>query len=75
MRLTELTKTEQFLLRWLGREDASSYGECEGIDLSRLEIMGLVSIGPGRNGPRDGYSAVSLTDRARAALAQSVEKE
>lgn len=41
--MTDLTKSEGFLLDWLGKEDSSAYGECHGADLDRLRALGLVT--------------------------------
>ena len=73
---TELTSTEKHLLKWLGQEDFSQYGECHGKDLDSLIEKGLAQhhsntgfantfIAKG-NGIM--FDQVSLTDAGREAL-------
>lgn len=66
--MTILSKTERFLLEWLSKEDASSFGECKGADLSILVHHGLAQIGPVPPGRDSNYRAVSLTEAGFAAL-------
>ncbi len=65
----KLTTSEQFVLEWLAKEDASSYGECKGRDLDSLADRRLVLV----KGKGD-YARVSVTPAGRAALATK-EKE
>ena len=72
--------TENDLLRWLGQEDFSQYGECHGKTLDALIEKGLVQIhGPGEHqnfiakGTDLMYRAVSLTEAGIAALAKGQE--
>ncbi len=74
----ELRADEVDLLRWLGREDFSQYGECHGAALDGLIAKGLAQVHEDRasqdraafiakgDGPM--YRAVSLTDAGVAAL-------
>lgn len=55
-----LTKSEAFLLDWLGKEDFSTYGECKGPDFEALEHRGLVRLWPNDERHKD-YWRVSLT--------------
>lgn len=72
-----LTKDEQLVLEWLGKEDYSQYGECHGSALNGLLEKGLVQIHQGREhqsgfivqGDTDMYRVVSLTEAGRDALA------
>lgn len=41
--MIDLTKSEGFLLDWLGKEDSSAYGECYGPELDRLKDLGLAT--------------------------------
>lgn len=66
MMTTALTSQEQFLLEWLGKEDSSALGECEGQSLTVLVNLGLAEIGPPRAGLHPHYRRVSLTDAGRA---------
>lgn len=68
---------ENELLRWLGQEDFSQYGECHGQTLDALIEKGLALVhGPGENqvfiakGTGKMYRAVSLTDAGHARLQQ-----
>lgn len=65
-----LTSQEKFLLEWLGKEDASALGECEGQSLNVLVNLGLAAIGPTPEGCHPHYRAVSLTDAGHALLAK-----
>jgi hypothetical protein len=72
----ELTAVELDLLRWLGEEDYSQYGECHGATLDSLVAKGLARIYlPGDHqegfisqGTGKMYRAVSLTDAGRERL-------
>ena len=73
--MTDLTKNEIYLLRWLGKEDFSQYGECHGLSLDSLIVRGFAQVhGPGEHqqfiakGTTMMYRAVSLTDAGIAAL-------
>jgi len=73
--MTDLTDKEADLLRWLGEEEFSQYGECHGDDLDGLVAKGLAQIhGPGEHqnfiakGTSLMYRAVSLTDAGHEAL-------
>ena len=72
----KLTKAEQFLLEWLGREESSAYGECCGQELRRLCDLGLAEIGPYPDGYREPqyYRRVSLTSAGRTALSRAKER-
>lgn len=72
-----MTGDEIFLLKWLGQEDFSQYGECHGKTLDALIAQGLAQVhsasdhqgsfiakGDGRM-----YRAVSLTEAGRIAIA------
>lgn len=74
--MENLTAGQIELLRWLGKEDFSQYGECHGKDLNSLIEKGLAQL-HGDNGhlgsfiaKGDGpmYQSVSLTEAGRAAL-------
>jgi hypothetical protein len=56
-----LAASERFILHWLSREDASSYGECKGKDLDWLIRLGLAEKGAPPLGGTDDFAAVSLT--------------
>jgi hypothetical protein len=68
-----------FLLRWLGENDFSQYGECYGKSLDALVALGLAQIHDGdehqssfiAKGRGDMYRAVSLTAAGRAAIAKA----
>lgn len=64
-RLDDLTSQEKFLLEWLGREDWSAYGECEGQHLTVLINLGLAKTALS---PPNGWTGVSLTDDGIALL-------
>lgn len=67
-----------FLLRWLGENDFSQYGECYGKSLDALVALGLAQIHDGdehqssfiAKGRGGMYRAVFLTDAGRGALKQ-----
>jgi hypothetical protein len=72
----ELTEEERDLLRWLGQEDFSQYGECHGKSLDALIAKGFAKL-HGDNGELGSFIAkgrgpmfqsVSLTDAGRTAL-------
>ena len=42
--MPELNADEAFLLKWLGEEDTSQYGECHGKALDRLIELGLAQL-------------------------------
>lgn len=63
-----LSAEEASLLEWLGREDASSYGECSGRALDVLVGRGLASVAAADPRGRD-YDAVSVTRRGFRYLA------
>jgi len=70
-----LSNSERDLLRWLGKEDFSQYGECYGRDLDALVAKGLAQVhAPGEHqvfiakGSGPMFRAVSLTDAGVAAL-------
>lgn len=63
-----LTPEEASVLEWLGREDASSYGECSGRALDALLGRDLASVAAADPRGRD-YDAVSVTDRGFRYLA------
>lgn len=73
-----LSDSETDLLRWLGTENFSQYGECYGKDLDGLIAKGLAEVhGPGEHqggfiakGTGMMYRAVSLTEAGRAELRQ-----
>jgi hypothetical protein len=65
----KLTSQEKFLLEWLGKEDSSALGECEGQSLNVLVNLDLAEVGPPRAGLHPHYRRVSLTEAGRAALA------
>lgn len=67
-KLTDLTSQEKFLLEWLGKEDSSALGECEGQSLTVLTNLGLASIGATPLGRHPHYSRVALTEAGRALL-------
>ncbi len=77
METIELTGTERDLLKWLGAEDFSQYGECRGRALNALIEHGFAKVhadsehqsGFIAKGRGEDYRAVSLTDAGRAALA------
>jgi hypothetical protein len=60
--MTRLTAKEWFLLRWLGEEDYSLLGECEGADLDTLIAKGLAE----KTGV-SGYTRVTLTEKGQRA--------
>jgi hypothetical protein len=71
-----LTPEEKFLLVWLGEDEFSQYGECNGANLDSLVAKGLAQIhGPGEHqhfiaNDHEGtkgmmYRAVSLTETGR----------
>lgn len=75
--MTALTQKEAYLLKWLGEEDFSQYGECFGPTLDRLMELGLAQL----HGEETGFNntfiakghdimfrAVSLTEAGREAL-------
>lgn len=68
-----LSNSEAFLLNWLGREDVSQMGECQGIDLDRLVSLGLAEVVPSQAGKQRGieYNLVRLTEDGRAVLETS----
>lgn len=73
--MENLTAGQIELLRWLGKEDFSQYGECHGYALDALVRQGLVQIhGPGEHqvfiarGNSLMHRAVSLTDAGVSAL-------
>jgi hypothetical protein len=64
-----LSKEEEGMLRWLGQEEFSQYGECYGSVLYSLLAKGLAQVhGPGEHqvfiakGTSLMYRAVSLTE-------------
>lgn len=77
----ELTKGEQYLIKWLAREDFSQYGECHGVALDGLIGKGLAKIyGEGEHqgsfiakGTGQMYRAVSLTEKGLAIAAETPE--
>lgn len=76
--MSDLTPDQRDLLKWLGKEDFSQYGECHGVSLDALIEKGLVQIhgaGEHQNFIATGtdlmYRAVSLTDAGIKALAQT----
>jgi len=77
--MTEISKDERFLLDWLKNDDGQ-YGECQGKTLDSLITKGLAVVQGQDSGLNNGfiakgtdimYSAVSITDAGRAALAVS----
>lgn len=66
--MRDLTRSEQFLLEWLGRADDSALGECHGGTLDALVALGLAEIGPTPPGRDRFYSRVKLTDAGRALI-------
>jgi hypothetical protein len=73
-----MNEAELDLLKWLGQEDYSQYGECHGATLDALIAKGLAQL-HGDNGELGSfiakgrgpmYQSVSLTDAGRAALAK-----
>lgn len=71
-----LSTAELQLLKWLGKEEFSQYGECYGKTLDALIAKGLAEVHePGSHqsnfiaqGAGKMYRAVSLTEAGRAAL-------
>ena len=66
-----LTPIEEFLLRWLSKQEFSQYGECFGKTFDRLIERGLVQIhepAPHRTKEME-YREVSLTEAGRSARA------
>jgi hypothetical protein len=63
----KLTKTQEFLLSWLSREDWSAYGECCGADLDELLRQGLAETAT-HGGAISGHTGVRLTPDGRALL-------
>ena len=63
--LKELSGEEQFLLKWLSKEDSSAYGECYGYSLNTLINTGLAATS---EKPPSDFSRVSLTEAGWAAL-------
>lgn len=61
----ELSGEEQFLLKWLSKEDSSAYGECHGYSLNTLINTGLVKAS---ETPPSDFARVSLTDAGWSAL-------
>lgn len=77
--MTDLTGSERDLLKWLGQEDFSQYGECHGTTLDSLIAKGFAQVHePGQHqnfiandfgGTKgDMYRAVSLTEAGRNKL-------
>jgi hypothetical protein len=80
---SDLTDIDWNLLKWLGEEDFSQYGECYGKSLDRLIEANLAQvhsrgehqtfIANDRSGNKGiMYCAVSLTEKGRAALEQAL---
>ena len=75
------TIEELDLLKWLGTEEYSQYGECHGKTLDSLIGKGLAQLHNGREqqsgfiarGDSQMYQAVSLTSAGRTALASLSE--
>jgi len=71
-----ITQDELALLKWLGQEDFSQYGECHGKILDSLVSKGLARLhddgqhqgGFIAKGSGPMYRAVSVTDAGREAL-------
>jgi hypothetical protein len=76
----ELTGAERNLLKWLGEEKFSQYGECHGAALDGLMSKGLAEVHEDQDlqagfiarGTTLMYRAVSLTDAGRAAAEAQV---
>lgn len=66
-----LTSSQEFLLEWLDREDASLYGECYGFDLDILVGHGFAVIHHDELEGSPHWATVELTEAGRAALARS----
>lgn len=73
--MTDLNIDERDLLKWLGQEDFSQYGECHGKALDTLISKGFAQIHGAEEhqtfiakGTGMMYRAVSLTDAGIAAL-------
>lgn len=72
----QISDGERDLLKWLGEEDYSQYGECHGSNLEGLVAKGLAQIHSGgekqsgfiAQGTSKMYQAVSLTESGRALL-------
>lgn len=61
--MTTLTEKQRFMLEWLAKEDASTFGECHGATLDGLVLRGLARIaGTG------GRAAVSITEAGARAI-------
>jgi len=65
---------QAYMLRWLMKEEASLYGECEGRDFDVLHSAEVVTITGKVTGPRAGYALVSVTSFGRLVAAE-LEKE
>lgn len=77
LKMADLTTEERLLVKWLGEEDFSQYGECKGSALDRLVVLGWAQVHGVETETQNSfiakgrgidYRAVSLTDAALAAL-------
>lgn len=77
--MDDLSVSERDLLKWLGQEDFSQYGECHGTTLDSLIAKGFAQVHePGQHqnfiandfggSKGDMYRAVSLTEAGRSKL-------
>lgn len=55
----KLTKEQNDLIEWLGKEDNNAFGECHGQTLDELVMLGLAVIWPNHD-PANGYAVVTL---------------
>lgn len=67
----KMTIAQLSMLEWLGEEESSALGECDGPDLSELFRRGLAVVTPPRVGIDNGFRRVSLTDAGRALLREA----
>lgn len=70
--MKELSGEEQFLLKWLSKEDSSAYGECYGYALNTLINTGLAATS---ETPPSDFSRVSLTEAGWSALTSPNDKD
>ncbi len=57
-----LSTAEAFLLKWLSKEDSSSYGECKGADMDRLVQLGIAELGPIPDGRTEEFRRCWLSE-------------
>ena len=70
--ISELTKSDLFLLGWLAKAEYSQYGECYGTSLDALVARGLAQVH--EKGDKM-YNKVSVTDSGLAFLHEKAEAQ